>query len=179
VRTTSSCGVGDPAADDDDGGLAVEGGERVGGGGRAEQDQGLAAEGQQGLDGGVLVAGAGLGAEDEVVADLLGGRVQVLDQFGVEGAVDVDHDAEQPGAPAGQQAGGAVHLVAEFGGGFQDALPGALAGAGHPTQHQGYGRGGHAHAGGHVLQPGALVRAVPAALGIDIVHRPPSPAQRP
>lgn len=105
----------------------------------------------------MFVAGAGLGAEDEVVADLLGGRVEVLDQVRVEGAVDVDHDAEQPGAPAGQQAGGAVHLVTELGGGFQDALPGALAGAGHTTQHQGDGRGGHAHAGGHVLQPGRLL----------------------
>lgn len=34
-------GVGEATADGDDGGLAVEGGERVGGGGRPEQDQGL------------------------------------------------------------------------------------------------------------------------------------------
>jgi hypothetical protein len=39
--------VRDPAADDDDGDLLVQGGERVGGGGRAEQDQGLTAKGQQ------------------------------------------------------------------------------------------------------------------------------------
>lgn len=162
--------VGDPTADGDDGRLAVEGGERVGGGGGAEQDPSLAAKGQQCLDRGVLVAGAGLGAQDEVVADLLGGRVQMLDQFGMKGAVDVDHDAEQPGASAGQEAGGSIDLVAQFGGGPQNPLPGALAGSGHTAQHQGDGRRGHAHTGRHVLQPWALRRAVPATFRTGFVH---------
>jgi hypothetical protein len=166
-------GVGDPTTDGDHGHLAVELGEDRARGHRAEEDQRLAAEGQQRLDGRGLVAGPGLRAQDEVVADLLGGRVQVFDQLGLERTADVDHDAQQPAASAGEQAGGTVRAVTNLSDCLEDTLPRALTGAGRVPQHQRHGCRRHAHTRGHILQPGTRNRTVAASWsrGVRLVHR--------
>jgi hypothetical protein len=103
---------------------------------RAQQDESLAAEVQQRVDRAPLVPARGHGAEHQVVAAALAGLVQVLDQLGVEGTADVEHDAEQPGTPAGEQAGGPVRPVAEPVRGLPDPAPGLLAGPGPVAQRQ-------------------------------------------
>ena len=78
--------AGDPAADHHHRQLPAQGDQLGGRGDRAEQDQGLAAEVDQGLGGPALVTGPGHGAKDDVVALPLGRLVEILDQLGVEGA---------------------------------------------------------------------------------------------
>jgi hypothetical protein len=146
--------AGDPAPDHHHRELPAEGGQLGGRGDRAQQDQGLAAEVDQGLGGPALVAGAGHRAQDHVVAVALGRLVEVLDQLGVEGAAHHHLHPDQVGPPPGEQAGRPVGAVAELGGRLQDPLAGGRAGPGGARQHHRHRGRRHPDPGGHVLQPG-------------------------
>ena len=115
--------VADGAGHDDDRHPGGELGQVGGGRLRAEQDQRLAAVLQQARDRPVFVAVRGDGAERELVADAIGGRVEAADEVAVEGVLDAEHHAEQPTAAAAQQAGPAVGAVAQLVRGLQDPLP--------------------------------------------------------
>ncbi len=111
---------------------AQPGGRRVG----TQQDQRLAPRVEEGLHRSPVVAGPGDRAQDQVVAVLLGSLVDVLDQLGVERAADVHHDADEPAAPAGQQAGGTVGPVTQAARRVEDPIARGSAGAGRPAQHE-------------------------------------------
>ena len=145
-------GGGDRPTDHHHRELSVQGGQALGRSLRTEQDQGLAPGVEQRLDRPRLVAAAGDGAQDQVVAVPLGGLVDVLDELGVEGVADVQHDADQSAASAGQHARRPVRAVAQAGGRSQHALPGGGARSGDATEHHRHRRRGDADLGGDVLQ---------------------------
>ncbi len=87
-------GLGAPA-DGDDVVLLGESRELRVGQVRTEQEQRLAPEVEERLDGAALVPGAGQGADDDVVAALVGSGLEVLEELGVEAAANVHRDTEQ------------------------------------------------------------------------------------
>ena len=126
----------------------------------------------------MLVAAGGDGGEQDVVAELFGGRVDGLDEFGVEGLFEVHHDAEGAAAAAGEHLRGAVGAVAEFLGGFEDAFAGCGARAGAVAEHQGDECAGDAGSRGHVGHGRALAPVVPLLLARKLL-RPKVVVQRP
>jgi hypothetical protein len=146
---------GDPAADHHHRQLPAQVGQLGRRGDRAEQDQGLAAEVDQGLDGPALVPGAGHRAQHHVVATALGGLVEVGRQLGVEGAAQLHQHPDQVGPPPGEQAGRPVGAVAQLGRRLQHPLTGGRARPGGVAQHHRHRGRGHPDPLGDVLEPRA------------------------
>ena len=129
------------------------------------QDQRLAPGVQQRLDRPPLVAAPGDGAQHEVVAVALGGLLHVLHQLGVERVGDVHDHADEPAAPAGQQARRPVRPVAQLRRRLEHALAGGGARPGDPAQHERDRRGRHAGRRGDVVEPRAAAAGSPALKG--------------
>jgi len=153
----------DGTADHDHREPAVERGEARGRRFGAQQHEGLAAGVEQRLDRPRLVPGPRDGTEHEVVPGQLRGRVDVLDELGVEGVPDVHHHADETAPAAGQEAGGPVRPVAESCGRLQDTLAGGLARSRNTAQHERHRRRRHSDRGGDVRQPRTTAR-LPLAL---------------
>jgi hypothetical protein len=148
----------DPPPDHHHRQLPAKGGQLGRRGDRAQEDQGLAAEVDQGLDGPALVPGAGHGAQDHVVALALGRLVEVLDELGVEGAARFQQHPDQVGPAPGEQAGRPVRPVAQLGGRRQHPLAGGGAGPGSAREdHRHRGRG-HPDPRRHILKPRPALR---------------------
>ena len=148
----------DGAADRHHRKLPVQLGEVLGGSLRADEDQGLAAGVQQRLHRPALVAAPGDGAQDEVVAATVGGLLDVLHELGVERVGDVHDHADEPAAPAGQQARRPVRPVAQLRRRLQHALPGGGARPRDAPEHERHRRGGHPGGRGDVAEPRAAGR---------------------
>ena len=103
LRITSTGPAGDAAADLDDRHLVEQRLEVAGVQFGADDDQPRAAVAQQLVDHRVLAAARGERAEQQVVAQLLDGRVHVLDQLDLERAAQREQHAE--GAAAVARAG--------------------------------------------------------------------------
>jgi hypothetical protein len=123
-----------------------------------EQEESLAAQVEQGLDDATLVVRRGDRPECHGVTALVRGHLHLLGELGAERVAQDHRHAEQVGAPARQQARGAVGPVAQARGGLQHPLPGLRARARHAPEHERHGCGGHPDVGGDVLQPGPAAR---------------------
>jgi hypothetical protein len=136
--------------------LRGEFGQAGGGGLRAEQDQGLAAVGEEGVHGLLLAAAGGHRAQGDLVAGRFGRRVDALDQVGVEGALELELHAEQARAVAAQQPGPGVGPVADVLGGLQYPFAGGGARALGPAYDDRDQSRGHVGPCGHVGEGGPL-----------------------
>ena len=101
-----------------------------------EQNQPLAAVTEQCVDRAALVAHRHRAGQQDLVAQLLGERVDGFDQIGVEGVPDGEHDAENLAPGAREQTRRAVRPVAEFPRRGEDLLPGFPARARLVAEHQ-------------------------------------------
>jgi hypothetical protein len=134
--------------------LLGEGGELGVGQPWTEQQQGLTPEVEQRLHRTTLVARACQGADDEVVATLVGGGLEVLEQLAVEGAAHVHRHPEQLRAPPCQQARGPVGAVAELARRVEHGLPRGGAGSRPSPEDERHRGGADTGPGGDVLEAG-------------------------
>ncbi len=94
----------------------------------------------------------GDGAQDDLVAERLGGCVDSLGQVGMKRVIEHEGDADEPRLPAGEQAGPRVRPIAEIGRDLQDALTRRLTRTGYAAHHYGDQRPRNSGARGDVLQ---------------------------
>ena len=89
---------------------------------------------QQRFDGARFIVAACDGTEQNVVSVPVGGLVEVLDEFGVEGVTDVHDHADESTAATGQRTGRPIRAITQAGGGGGDALTGRRARPGDAAQ---------------------------------------------
>src|SRR4051812_21311309 len=103
---------------------------------RAEQDKRCTAGVEQCLDGAPLVVATRDCAEHQVVAMPLGSFVDVLYQLCLVRVADIDHDAHQPAASAGQHTRRPIRSIPQPDGGGGDSLLGRSAWTGNAAEYK-------------------------------------------